>query len=153
MKMPKYDFLKTLYDWSNKVSYLHSTTTNLGVCRLSPEWAPTASPALEQLTSWLNDINTNQVFCFCASVNFEYIVCPEINRFIDIDPFLHQAMVFIYRPENQTEESFFIEHFSLMQTIGAGHAAFIERDIDMHDIVRNYEILKGQVKEKETLVW
>lgn len=86
-------------------------------------------------------------------MNFEYIVYPEINRFIDIDPFLHQAMVFIYRPENQTKESFFIENFNLMQTIGAGQAAFIERDIDMHDIVRNYEILKGQVKEKETLVW
>lgn len=151
--MPKYDFLKTLYDWSSKVSPMHSTTTDLGVCRLYHEWAPTASPALEQLTSWLNDINTNQVFCFCALVNFEYIVCLEINRFIDIDPLFHQAMVFIYRRENQTEEDFFIENFTLMQTIGAGQAALIERDIDMHDIVRNYEILKGQVKEKETLVW
>lgn len=47
MPKPKYDFLDTLYNWSNKVSYLHSVTTNLGVCRLCPEWAPTASPALE----------------------------------------------------------------------------------------------------------
>lgn len=86
-------------------------------------------------------------------MNFEYIVCQEINRFISIDPFLHQAMVFIYRPENQTEESFFIEHFSLMQTIGAGQAALIERDIDMHDIIRNYEIFKGQVKEEGILAW
>lgn len=83
-------------------------------------------------------------------MNFEYIVCPEINRFIDIDPFLHQAMVFIYRLENQTEESFFIENFNLMQTIGAGQAAFIERDIDMHDIIRNYEICKGQFKTSST---
>lgn len=153
MPKPKYDFLKTLYNWSSRVSPMHSVTTNLGVCRICPEWAPTASPAFEQLTSWLNDINTNQVFCFCASINFEHIVCQEINRFISIDPFLHQAMVFIYRPEDQTEESFFIENFSLMRTIGAGYAALIEQDIDMHHIIQNYEIFNGQVKEGGVVVW
>lgn len=66
---------------------------------------------------------------------------------------MHQAIVFIYRPENQTEESFFIENFSLMQTIGAGYAALIEQDIDMHHIIRNYEIFKGQVKEEGVVVW
>lgn len=153
--MPKYDFLDTLFCWGQAVAPTHCLTASLKffkTSQLSPKIFDMPQDFM-QFLDWFNEIETNQIFCFWISSGFEGIIPPEINRFICVDPVSGETIVFMYRPDNQTEESFLIDTFSLMQTIGFGFASLIERDIDMGDIVRNYSIFKGQVTEKETLVW
>ncbi len=153
--MPKYDFLDTLFCWGQAVAPTHCLTKSLKSFKLSQVSISIfdAPQELLQFFDWLNKVETNQIFCFWVSNGFEDAIPLEINRFISVDPSSGETIVFMYRPENQTEESFFVENFSLMQTIGFGFASLIERDIDMNDIVRNYSIFKGQVTEKETLIW
>lgn len=153
--MSKDTFLNTLYCWGQTVAPTHSLTKSLKSFKTLQLSTRTFNipQALVWFFDWLNKIETNQIFCFWVSNGFEDAIPLEINRFISVDPSSGETIVFMYRPKNQTEESFFVENFSLIQTIGFGFASLIERDIDMNDIVRNYSIFKGQVIEKETLIW